>query len=397
MFEKIDGGIEVAGGVYSAGVHAGIKESAKDLALIYFPEGATVAGVFTKNRVYSHHVKYCRQQLDNFEKFKTIVINSGNANALNGIEGYGDIERIVHNVAGQLEIEDDEVLMASTGVIGERLKLKTMEEGFEQAIESLTDQESTAAAEAILTTDTHIKQVAYEADIAGKTVRIGAMVKGTRMIHPNMGTMIGVITTNLSLSQSFLSRQLILAVDESFNKMTVDGNTSPNDTVFLCSTNEVELELTRDVLSHFQDILRQVCQDLSYMIVADAERSTKTIEVEVNQALTKSDATKIAREIATASLVKRSMFENFPDTGRIMAACGANPEVTMVPRLISIDLESEKGKVRICEDGQNVIYNMEEGSNILDSDAIKISMDLNIGDESSTVWTCDFATSDSVN
>ena len=394
---KIEGGIEAAGEVYSAGVSAGVKTQGKDLALIYFPQAATVAGVFTQNRIYGHHVKYCRDLLNDYEKFHAVIINSGNANALNGLEGYDDIGRIVRNLCQKLPIESEQVLMASTGVIGERLKLKTMDEGFMQAISELSKEDSQAAAEAITTTDTVIKQVAYEAEIAGKTVRIGGMVKGTRMVHPKMGTMIGVITTNLSLPQNFLQRQLIHAVDESFNKMSIDGNTSPNDTVFLCSTDEVELELSREVLYHFSDILTHVCLDLTSMIVADAEKSTKTIEVEVNGALVKSDATKIAMEIATSSLVKSSLYENFPDTGRILAACGRNPDVTIIPHQIAVDIESSKGIVRICEEGQNEMDNIETAEEVLDDKEVKISLYLNIGDYSSTVWTCDYETEQRIN
>lgn len=389
---KIKGGIEVAGEVYSAGVSAGVKNQGKDLALIYFPKAATVAGVFTQNRVYGHHIKYCRELMNDYENFYAIVINSGNANALNGLEGYDDIGRIIRNLCQKLPIQPEQVLMASTGVIGERLKLMAMDEGFMQAISELSNEDSKAAAEAITTTDTVIKQVAYEGEIAGKTVRVGGMVKGTRMIHPNMGTMIGVITTNLALPQNVLQRQLIHAVDESFNKTSIDGNTSPNDTVFLCSTHEVELELSREVLHHFSDILTQVCRDLTGMIVADAENSTKTIEVQVNGALVKSDATKIAMEIATSSLVKSSLYENFPDTGRILAACGRNPDVTIIPHQIAVDIESSKGIVRICENGQNEMNNMKAAHDILDNKEVKISLYLNIGDYSSTVWTCDYET-----
>lgn len=389
---KIEGGIEVAGEVYSAGVSAGVKNQGKDLALIYFPQAATVAGVFTQNRIYGHHIKYCRELMNDYEKFYAIVINSGNANALNGLEGYDDIGRIIRNLCQKLPIQPEQVLMASTGVIGERLKLMAMDEGFMQAISELSKGDSKAAAEAITTTDTVIKQVAYEGEIAGKTVRVGGMVKGTRMIHPNMGTMIGVITTNLALPQNILQRQLIHAVDESFNKTSIDGNTSPNDTVFLCSTHEIELELSREVLHHFSDILTQVCRDLTGMIVADAENSTKTIEVQVNGALVKSDATKIAMEIATSSLVKSSLYENFPDTGRILAACGRNPDVTIIPHQIAVDIESSKGIVRICEDGQNEMNNIKAAHDILDNKEVKISLYLNIGDYSSTVWTCDYET-----
>lgn len=330
--------------------------------------------------------------MNDYEKFYAIVINSGNANALNGLEGYDDIGRIIRNLCQKLPIQPEQVLMASTGVIGERLKLMTMDEGFMQAISELSKGDSKAAAEAITTTDTVIKQVAYEGEIAGKTVRVGGMVKGTRMIHPNMGTMIGVITTNLALPQNILQRQLIHAVDESFNKTSIDGNTSPNDTVFLCSTHEIELELSREVLHHFSDILTQVCRDLTGMIVADAENSTKTIEVQVNGALVKSDATKIAMEIATSSLVKSSLYENFPDTGRILAACGRNPDVTIIPHQIAVDIESSKGIVRICEDGQNEMNNIKAAHDILDNKEVKISLYLNIGDYSSTVWTCDYET-----
>lgn len=389
---KIKGGIEVAGEVYSAGVSAGVKNQGKDLALIYFPKAATVAGVFTQNRIYGHHIKYCRELMNDYENFYAIVINSGNANALNGLEGYDDIGRIIRNLCQKLPIQPEQVLMASTGVIGERLKLMAMDEGFMQAISELSNEDSKAAAEAITTTDTIIKQVAYEGEIAGKTVRVGGMVKGTRMIHPNMGTMIGVITTNLALPQNVLQRQLIHAVDESFNKTSIDGNTSPNDTVFLCSTHEVELELSREVLHHFSDILTHVCRDLTGMIVADAENSTKTIEVQVNGALVKSDATKIAMEIATSSLVKSSLYENFPDTGRILAACGRNPDVTIIPHQIAVDIESSKGIVRICENGQNEMNNMKAAHDILDNKEVKISLYLNIGDYSSTVWTCDYET-----
>lgn len=389
--KAIKGGLSAVKNVQTAGVHAGFKYKNKDLALIYFPTGATVAGVFTKNLIQAHPVIYDKALLEENKQFKAIVINSGNANVSNGSQGDEDVQNMAEMTAEKLGIEPQEVLVSSTGVIGESMDLSPLDKGLDKAISQLNDHDSTGAAQAIKTTDTTTKQVAYEVDINDKTVHIGGIIKGSGMIHPNMGTMLGYITTDLALPQPLLKNILLQATDQSFNKMTVDGDTSTNDTVLLATTGEIELELTDPVILEFSKAIQKVCQDLAKMVVDDGEGKTKFIEVNVDAAVQEEDATKIAKEVAVSNLVKTAIYGGDANWGRVMMAIGNSQPSALDPYKISIAFTSAAGQVLVCQEGQTTSFDEAKASKILAEEDIQINIDLGIGEAQSSVWTCDMS------
>lgn len=384
-------GIHNIKNIQSTGLHAGLKRNPakKDLALLYFPKGVTVAGVFTRNLVKAWPVQYGQQALKEHDRFKAILINSGNANACNGIQGKQAMETIIEHTATICQIKPEEVLVSSTGLIGARLKTEPFIQFLPELFQNLQSASSQAIAEAIMTTDTVKKETAYELEIDGKPIRIGGMAKGAGMIHPNLGTMLSYIVMDVACEQPLLQQLLQLAVDKSFNNMTVDGDTSTNDTVFLCTTGEHKIDLTQENIAKLQTLVTQVCQDLAQMIAKDGEGASKFITIEVNQAANDQDALKIAKAIATSSLFKTAMFGQDPNWGRVLSSAGSSGVTTLDPNLIDITYSSEVGEVKPCVKGAVALFDHELASQILTAHDITIVVDLHQGDCKATVWTCD--------
>ena len=376
-------------GVETNGIHTGFKAQDKDLALIYFPDGATVTGVFTRNKVKAHSVLYDMEMLKNFTNFKAILVNSGNANACNGLTGEQDVHTMTDSLAGKLNIDAHEILVSSTGVIGEPLNLQPFYSGLDTLVSGLKTDDSTSAAEAIMTTDTVPKQLSFEADIGGETVHFGAMIKGAGMIHPNMGTMLGYIVTDAGLSQDALNTALKSATDDSFNVMTVDGDTSTNDTVLLASTNKVMLDESH--LDEFTAVLTAMCQKLSQMIARDAEGATKFVTVNVVNAASKHDAVSVAKTVATSSLVKTAIYGQDANWGRVIMAIGNSDAETLSPDAITIKFAAGNDDVLVCHEGLAVPFDEGHAYNILSNTDVEIFIDLNAGEHSSQVWTCDMS------
>ena len=376
-------------GVETNGIHTGFKAQDKDLALIYFPDGATVTGVFTRNKVKAHSVLYDMEMLKNFTNFKAILVNSGNANACNGLTGAQDVHTMTDALAGKLNIDAHEVLVSSTGVIGEPLNLQPFYSGLDTLVSGLGTDDSTSSAEAIMTTDTVPKQLSFEADIGGETVHFGAMIKGAGMIHPNMGTMLGYIVTDAGLSQDALNTALKSATDDSFNVMTVDGDTSTNDTVLLASTNKVMLDESH--LDEFTAVLTAMCQKLSQMIARDAEGATKFVTVNVVNAASKHDAVSVAKTVATSSLVKTAIYGQDANWGRVIMAIGNSDAETLSPDAITIKFAAGNDDVLVCHEGLAVPFDEGHAYNILSNTDVEIFIDLNAGEHSSQVWTCDMS------
>lgn len=376
-------------GVETNGIHTGFKAQDKDLALIYFPDGATVTGVFTRNKVKAHSVLYDMEMLKNFTNFKAILVNSGNANACNGLTGEQDVHTMTDSLAGKLNIDAHEVLVSSTGVIGEPLNLQPFYSGLDTLVSGLKTDDSTSAAEAIMTTDTVPKQLSFEADIGGETVHFGAMIKGAGMIHPNMGTMLGYIVTDAGLSQDALNTALKSATDDSFNVMTVDGDTSTNDTVLLASTNKVMLDESH--LDEFTAVLTAMCQKLSQMIARDAEGATKFVTVNVVNAASKHDAVSVAKTVATSSLVKTAIYGQDANWGRVIMAIGNSDAETLSPDAITIKFAAGNDDILVCHEGLAVPFDEGHAYNILSNTDVEIFIDLNAGEHSSQVWTCDMS------
>lgn len=376
-------------GVETNGIHTGFKAQDKDLALIYFPDGATVTGVFTRNKVKAHSVLYDMEMLKNFTNFKAILVNSGNANACNGLTGEQDVHTMTDSLAGKLNIDAHEVLVSSTGVIGEPLNLKPFYSGLDTLVSGLITDDSTSAAEAIMTTDTVPKQLSFEADIGGETVHFGAMIKGAGMIHPNMGTMLGYIVTDAGLSQDALNTALKSATDDSFNVMTVDGDTSTNDTVLLASTNKVMLDESH--LDEFTAVLTAMCQKLAQMIARDAEGATKFVTVNVVNAASKLDAVSVAKTVATSSLVKTAVYGQDANWGRVIMAIGNSDAEMLNPDAITIKFAAGNDAVLVCHEGLAVPFDEGLAYSILSNTDVEIFIDLNTGEYSSQVWTCDMS------
>lgn len=385
----LTGGLCAVDGVQASGVHAGFKAHDKDLALIYFPDGATVTGVFTRNKVKAHSVLYDMEMLKNFSEFKAIVVNSGNANACNGMQGDRDVHTTTDLAARKLNIKAHEVLVSSTGVIGEPMNLLPFDTGLDEAVAQLSSTDSTNAATAILTTDTIPKQLSFQAEVGGKTIHLAAIVKGAGMIHPNMGTMLSYIVTDASFSQSNLNSALKNAVDDSFNMMSIDGDTSTNDTVLLASTNKVTLG--EEHLDEFTEVLTAMCQKLSQMVARDAEGATKFVTVNVVNAASKHDATSVAKSVATSSLVKTAIYGQDANWGRVIMAIGnSNVEVLDVDK-ITIKFAAGNDSILMCHDGLAVAFDEQHALDILSHTDIEIFIDLNVGDTNAQVWTCDMS------
>lgn len=376
-------------GVETNGIHTGFKAQDKDLALIYFPDGATVTGVFTRNKVKAHSVLYDMKMLKNFTDFKAILVNSGNANACNGLNGEEDIQSMTSALAKKLNIESHEVLVSSTGVIGEPMNLKPFYTGLDSLIGGLGTDTSTSAAEAIMTTDTVPKELSLEAEIGGHSVHFGAMIKGAGMIHPNMGTMLGYIVTDAGLPQADLNTALKSAADDSFNVMTVDGDTSTNDTVLLASTNKIMLDESH--AAEFTSVLTALCQKLSQMIARDAEGATKFVTVNVINAYSKSDAVSVAKTVATSSLVKTAVYGQDANWGRVIMAIGNSDTDYLDPTTITIKFTSGNDEVLVCHEGLAVPFDEARAYEILSAADIGIFIDLNAGESSAQVWTCDMS------
>lgn len=389
--KKIDGGIHAVSGVQSAAVHAGIRfnPDKKDLALFYFENGATIAGVFTKNQVKAWPVLYDIEQLNKQSEFKAILVNSGNANACNGENGNESMLQSIEETAKVLNISPEEVLVSSTGVIGAHFSAEPFKNYLPVLKENLQDTSSADAAAAILTTDTVPKEVAYELVLDGQIVRIGAMAKGSGMIHPNLGTMLAYLVMNVACDQDMLNTLLLNAVEPSFNSISVDGDTSTNDTVLLATTNDVKVQLNEKNIAALQALITQVAIDLAQMIVADGEGASKFVSIVVSGTKQVADATQAAKAIATSSLVKTAIFGEDPNWGRILSAVGNSGIENLNPQTVDIYFQSDKGRLLVCENGAGLPFDEDKAHEILTENEITIEVNLKSGTESATVWTSD--------
>ncbi len=387
--DKIYGGLCAIDNVWVSGIHSGFKKRNKDLALLYFPKGATMAGVFTKNAIQSHHIKYDKHQLNEHSIFKAIMINSGNANTFNGEQGDADVQTMANSLAHQLDILPHEVLICSTGVIGVPMDLTDFDNKVDQLIHNLTDGDSIQAAEAIMTTDTTIKQTALAFEIDGQRIHLSAIAKGAGMIHPNMGTLLSYIVTDLDLGQATFQQMLQSAVADSFNQISIDGDTSPNDTVILASTNKVQVNLTDENMAIFQEQLVNICREMAQEIVADGEGASKFVTVKVEGAGSKDDAVSIAKQVATSSLVKTALFGQDANWGRVISAVGQAQPDHLNPETIEIAFSSAKGAITTCAQGQGLTFDEELAYEILAERELTIHIHLAIGSHQASVWTCD--------
>ena len=394
----IDGGVTAPTGFLASGVCCGIKSQASDLALIFSENDCVASGLFTSNIVKAAPVLVSQKHLSGGSA-RAIIANSGNANACTGADGMSDAMEVVKAVARVLKIEEEQVLIASTGVIGVRLPVDKVMAGIPEAARLLSRQGEKEASMAILTTDSFAKKYAVEIDIDGVPVRIGGMAKGSGMIHPNLATMLAFITTDVNISKTALDLALQLACRDSFNMITVDGDTSTNDSVFVMASGAAgneKIDLKNPDLGNpgaglgpfdaFVQGLTLVARELSHMIVRDGEGATKFVEIRVKSAPSESDARKIARTVATSNLVKTAIFGADANWGRILAAAGRSG-VTFDPDKVDIYL----GAIKVAQGGCGFPFSDGEAREVLEKKDITITIDLNSGCAGAAAWTCDLS------
>lgn len=391
-FKVIDGGVTAPKGFLASGIHCGVKEGTtkKDLALIYSEVMANGAGMYTLNKVKGAPIQISKNHLHN-GKAQAIIVNSGNANTCNGENGLKDAETMTEVQAKALNIDTQDVVVASTGVIGVPLNIDAITKGIPCLTKSLSKDGSKAAAESIMTTDTFMKEYSIQFEIGGKTISLGAIAKGSGMIEPNMGTMLSFITTDLAISSDLLKEALKETVKVSYNRITVDGDTSTNDTVFLLANglaeNEEITEKNEDY-NTFVEALKEVCITISKMLAKDGEGATKLIECTVNGAYTEDDADVLAKSVIKSSLVKTAIFGSDANWGRILCALGYSG-ANFDPDKVDVYFESEAGSIQVCKAGASLPFNEDLAKEILLKDEVKIKVDLFLGDASVTVWGCD--------
>lgn len=390
----IAGGVAAARGFYAAGVQAGVKYRDKyDVAVILSEVPAQAAGVFTRSLVKAHPVLLSQQRVPS-GKAQAVVMNSGNANACVGAAGDKAASEMTAKTAACLKLEAEEVLVASTGVIGVEMPLPTVLNGIEAAsaevdkmrqsdYESICDNAHKAAL-AIMTTDTTVKEFACELECEGGVIRLGAMAKGSGMIHPNMGTMLGFVTTDAKVPASKLQSLLQEAVDESFNMVTVDGDTSTNDCVLFLANGESGIEPVGADWDNFKEMVCALMIKLAQEIARDGEGASKFLEVRVTGAKTKEDARKLAKSVCGSSLVKTAVFGEDPNWGRILAAMGY-AGADFDPAEADIYL----GQVQVAKGGRGMDFPYEEAKQVLAKKDIVIEARLNGGSAEATAWGCD--------
>lgn len=380
-------------GFRASGVSCGLKDGDKlDLALIECDVPAITAGVYTSNKIKGHSLRYSMDQVNDRQLCRALVINSGNANACVGDIGDENAREMAERVAGEIDCDPGEVLVGSTGVIGVPLEMEKIALGIQLAATSLDDSEEAGqrANQAILTTDTGTKQSSAQLKIQKKTVTIGGMAKGSGMIHPNLATMIGVITTDARISASCLQRLLSDAVYNTFNRITVDGDSSCCDMVIVMASGMVGHPVISDPKSPdaqlFREKLIEVCDELSRKIAKDGEGATKLVDVRVINAAGEEDAYKAALAVAKSPLVKTAIFGEDANWGRIINAVGYSG-AWFDPDTLDIQI----GGITVCKQGKAGTYAESDAKAALREDEVEIVIDMNQGTFSDHFWTCDFS------
>lgn len=392
--EKIDGGVTAAKGFLAAHTAAGIKYQGRDdMAMIYSKVPAVAAGTFTRNVVKAAPVKWDQQVVGESPFVQAVVMNAGIANACTGQEGMGYCKETADAAGSALGIPSQAVLVASTGVIGMQLPMDRLRAGIGAMVPKLEDtrQAAATAAQAIMTTDTHKKEAAVTFTVDGKTVTVGGMSKGSGMIHPNMCTMLAFITTDLAISHELLQEALSSVVDDTYNMISVDGDTSTNDTCLVLANGMAgNTEITEKNADYqaFVEALFEVSKTLAKMMAGDGEGATALFEVKVINASSKAEAVTLAKSVVTSSLTKAAIYGHDANWGRILCALGY-AGVDFDPEKVDLYFESSNGRLKIIENGVATGYSEEEATKILTSDAVTAICDMKQGDAEATAWGCD--------
>ncbi|MDW7673301.1 MAG: bifunctional ornithine acetyltransferase/N-acetylglutamate synthase, partial [Bacillota bacterium] len=384
-YKLISGGVTAPKGFLAAGVHCGIKKQKLDLAIIFSTAPAVGAGVFTTNKVKAAPLMLTMENLKQGAA-RAIIVNAGNANACTGDRGFSDAEEMVSLTAKFLGISHQEVIVSSTGVIGVPLPMDNVRQGIETAAAELKDDGGANAAKAIMTTDTFSKEITTSFQLAGKEITMGAMAKGSGMIHPNMATMLGFITTDANIEQEALQIAIKEATAQSFNMITVDGDTSTNDMVAIIANGEADNEkitLKSEYFGKFQQALNFLTVELAKLIAKDGEGATKLLEVQVKNARTIKDGRLAALAVAKSSLVKTAIFGEDANWGRILCAVGYSG-AEFDPSKVDIAIGDEMMAI----DGAGLAFDEERAKKILENKHVVIFIDLKDGDADATAWGC---------
>lgn len=389
MIKKDTQGVTFAKGFTAAGVKAGIKKSGNlDVAVIYTKTQAVVAGTFTQNKVAAAPV-YVSKEVVATGTAHAIVANAGCANACTGQQGLDDAHKMAQIAADELGVNANDVIVGSTGVIGVNLPMDKLEAGIKDAVANLSTDGSDNAGRAIITTDTHSKSVTCEFELSGKTVRMGAIAKGSGMIRPNMATMLCYITTDIAIDQALLQKAVSGCVEKSFNMISVDGDMSTNDMVIVLANGEANnAKITEENADYqiFFDKLMMLCTELAKQIAADGEGASKFLTINVKGAKSFADAKTVGMAIANSPLVKTAFFGEDPNWGRVICAVGYSG-ADMVPEKTVVKF----GGITIFANGTGATYDEKALAHVMKQKDIVIDIELNMGQEDATVWSCDLS------
>ncbi|MBQ8304110.1 MAG: bifunctional ornithine acetyltransferase/N-acetylglutamate synthase [Clostridia bacterium] len=387
----IKGGVCAAKGFMANGIHCGIRknQSKKDLALIVSDTPATAAAVYTTNLVKGAPLLVTKKHIENGIA-RAVICNSGNANTCNanGCEIAEEMSRLVEKAVG---VKADDVVVASTGVIGQPLDLEPIKNGMPELVKGLSCDNGLSAAQAIMTTDTVHKEIAVEFKIGDKTCRLGGIAKGSGMIHPNMATMLVFLTSDVKISKAMLQKALSGDIADTFNMISIDGDTSTNDMVVILANGKAENEeitAEGEDFDIFMKALNTVTVHLCRMIAGDGEGATKLLECKVSGAADKETAKTVAKSVICSSLLKAAMFGADANWGRVLCAIGYSGAAVDINK-IDVSFKSAKGEIAVCKMGSGIEFSEEKAKEILLESEIEILVNLNMGDFCSTAWGCD--------
>ncbi|NLI89678.1 MAG: bifunctional glutamate N-acetyltransferase/amino-acid acetyltransferase ArgJ [Epulopiscium sp.] len=389
---EIKGGVTAPKGFFASGIHCGLKREKKDLAFIYSDVMCSGAAVYTRNLVKGEPIYVTQEHLKDGQA-QAIIINSGNANTCTGQKGRQNAFKMARGLAKEIGANKEDIIVASTGVIGVQLPVEKIEAAIPELVSRASKEGHIDASEAILTTDLSNKEIALSIEIEGKEVTLGGMAKGSGMIEPNMATMLSFITTDINIDQDLLKEALGTTVDKSYNRISVDGDTSTNDMVSILANGKAgnaKITSKDENYDKFVKALQHINIYLAKEIARDGEGATKLVECFVKGAKSEEDAEKLSKSVIASSLVKTAMFGADANWGRILCALGyAGVEVDL--KQINIDIESKSGLITVYKDGKGADFDEDLAKKILDAKEIRIIVNLNSGSCEATAWGCDLS------
>lgn len=390
----IKGGVTEPKGFLASGIHCGLKKRKEklDLALIYSEVPAVGAGVYTQNIIKGNPITVCKKHLED-GRARAIIVNSGNANTYSGKDGVDKAFRMSELISNACKIEKEEVLVASTGVIGVPLNIVAIESGIEKLVASLDKKGNIYAREAIMTTDVIKKEIAVSFNIGGEVVTIGGMAKGSGMIHPNMATTLGFVTTDVNINKTCLEKALKIATQKTFNRISVDGDQSTNDSILVLANGQADNTLIKEENEDYKEFLEGltfVLMELAKLVAKDGEGATKLIECRVNGCDSENNAVVLAKSVIQSDLVKTAVFGNDANWGRILCALGYSG-VIFEPSKIEIAFESSKGYIELFKKGEPVEFSEERAKEILEDIEVSIIVNLNNGNSDGYAFGCDLS------